>query len=71
MGEATKVREEGWAWVEVFASYGYDERQLHTNLRKKYLPESPEQNAARAALEAEFHTLEAAQDEAQEADDWD
>jgi ParB family transcriptional regulator, chromosome partitioning protein len=70
-GEAAKVRGEGWAWVEVFATYGYNERQLHTRLRKKYLPESSEQNDARAALEAEFHTLEAAQDEAQEADDWD
>ena len=70
-GEAAKVRGEGWAWVEVFASYGYNERQLHTRLHKKYLPESSEQNTARAALEAEFHTLEVAQDEAQDAEDWD
>ena len=69
--EAAKVRGEGWAWVEVFASFGYDERQLHTRLQKKYLPESQEQNTARAALEAEFETLEAAQDEAQETEDWD
>ena len=70
-GEAAKVRGEGWAWVDVFVTYGYDQRQLHTRLHKKYLPESPAQNAARAALEAEFQALEAAQDEAQDAEDWD
>ena len=69
--EATKLRDEGWAWVEVFESYGYDERQLHRRLPKSYLDETEQQVSARTALQAQHEALSIAAEEAADDDgDW-
>ena len=68
--EAAKLRAEGWAWVELFASYGYDERQLHRPLPKTYLPETAKQKRERQALEAALEKLNMEAQEAQDDEEW-
>ena len=51
--------------------YGYDQRQLHRRLPRSYRPESPQQEAARVALEAKRDTLNAAHEAAQDGQAWD
>jgi ParB family chromosome partitioning protein len=55
---AEQLRGEGWAWVEVLQSYGYDERQKFRAYPTTYLPETDEQIAAREALEVQIGALE-------------
>ena len=51
--QAEAVRSEGWAWVDVVPSYGYEERQLYCRLPKTYAPETQQQAAQRTAIEEE------------------
>ena len=67
--EAASVREEGWAWVETLPSFGYEERQHFCATPKTYLPETPENQAARTAMEAKLAELEEQLDTAGEGDD--
>ena len=68
--EAAKLRAEGWVWVEVFESYGYDERQMHYALPKSYLPETAAQQRERQALEASLEELNMEAEEAQDDEEW-
>jgi hypothetical protein len=57
--QAEMVRAEGWAWVEVSAAYGYEERRQHGRLPNVLSPETPEQEARRIALESQMGHLSA------------
>lgn len=69
--EAEIVRAEGWAWVEILSSYGYQEKQKYSQPPMKYLPETPEIEAKRLAFEAEMAAIEIEDEAAQDAEDWD
>ena len=69
--QAGAVRAEGWAWVEIIVDYGYQERQLFRAQPAKYFPETPEIEASRLAFEAELEELDAKNEAAQDAEDWD
>lgn len=49
---------EGWAWVQSFSEYGYDEQRMFTQLPKQYSDETPEQTAQREELEAKVIKLQ-------------
>ena len=69
--QALAVRSEGWAWVEVITDYGYQERQMFRAQSKRYFPETAEIEAERVAFEAALLEIDAANDIAQEAQEWD
>lgn len=72
---AEKLRGEGWAWVEILQSFGYDERQKIRSYPTTYLPETAKQAAARQSLEQQISDKEDAvralwdKDEQDDADD--
>ncbi len=66
---AQTLRAEGWAWVEVLPSWGYEERQLFGSMPKAYSPETPEMQAEREALEASIQTLEDSLSDAYDSDE--
>ena len=72
---AEKLRGEGWAWVEILQSFGYDERQKIRSYPTTYLTETAEQAAVRQALEQQISDNEDAvqalwdKDEQDDADD--
>lgn len=55
---AEQLRGEGWAWVEVVSSFGYDERQKFGPYPTTYLPETAEHVAQREALERQIEEKE-------------
>jgi ParB family chromosome partitioning protein len=69
--QAEMVRAEGWAWVEVSAAYGYEERRQHGRLPNVLSPETPEQEARRIALESQMGHLSAELETLQDAEEWD
>jgi ParB family chromosome partitioning protein len=69
--QAEMVRAEGWAWVEVSAAYGYEERRQHGRLPTVLSPETPEQEARRIALESQMGHLSAELETLQDAEEWD
>jgi ParB family chromosome partitioning protein len=56
--KAEQLRGEGWAWVEVLPSYGFEERQKIRYYPTTYLPETDEQVASREALEKQMKDLD-------------
>jgi ParB family chromosome partitioning protein len=56
--KAEQLRGEGWAWVEILQSYGYEERQKVRPYPTTYLPETDEQVAAREAITKQLEDLE-------------
>lgn len=56
------LQAEGWAWVEAFEKFGYEERSRFCEPAKVYLPETEAQTAQREALEAERDDIEAKRD---------
>ncbi len=57
--EAAAVRAEGWKWVEVAPDFPYGHTWGMRRLRGEAEPRSAEEEAAHAALRAEYDTLEA------------
>lgn len=68
--EAVIAREEGWSWVDVLPSYGFQEQQSYRSQPATYLDETPEITTERNTIEAEIEKLAADNETAQEADDW-
>jgi ParB family chromosome partitioning protein len=56
--KAQQLRGEGWAWVEILQSYGYEERQKVRSYPTTYLPETAEQVASREAITKQREDLE-------------
>ncbi len=57
--EAAGVQAEGWKWVEVAPDFAYGHVYGLRQLRGEPIPLTPEEDAARAALQAEYDGLEA------------
>ena len=57
--EAAGVQAEGWKWVEVAPDFAYGHVYGLRQLRGEPTPLTPEEDAARAALQAEYDGLEA------------
>ena len=53
-----KLHAEGWAFVEVFETMGYEESQRFSKPPAKYLPETDAVRAKREAMETELESLE-------------
>ena len=66
---AEQLRGEGWAWVEVLSSFGYEERQLYPAYPTQYLPENDEQKMRSADLKIKISTLEEEISELEDSDD--
>lgn len=66
---ADKLHAEGYAWVEIFETMGYQEREQFSKPPAKYLPESDADRAKRTKLEAELDALEGKYDETAESED--
>lgn len=56
--EAAALRAEGWAWVEVLPTFDYPASKDFILPGKSYLPETPEIETARMALNAELENYE-------------
>jgi ParB family chromosome partitioning protein len=56
---AAEVRAEGWKWIEVATSFPYGHTYGLRQLRGEAAPRTPEEDAAREALQAELDRLEA------------
>lgn len=57
---AEQLRSEGWAWVEILQSFGYEERQKIRGYPTTYLPETDKQASERQALEQQISDKETA-----------
>lgn len=55
---AEQLRSEGWAWVEILQSFGYEERQKIRGYPTTYLPETDKQASERQALEQQISDKE-------------
>lgn len=55
---AEQLRSEGWAWVEILQSFGYEERQKIRGYPTTYLPETDKQASERQALEEQISDKE-------------
>lgn len=55
---AEQMRSEGWAWVEILQSFGYEERQKIRGYPTTYLPETAKQASERQALEQQISDKE-------------
>jgi ParB family chromosome partitioning protein len=55
---AEQLRSEGWAWVEILQSFGYEERQKIRGYPTTYLPETAKQASERQALEQQISDKE-------------
>ena len=66
---AESVKEEGWAWVEIFERMGYEERSQFSQPPVRHLPEGDAARTAREALEARLSALEDEYNEASDADE--
>jgi ParB family transcriptional regulator, chromosome partitioning protein len=58
--EANAVRAEGWKWVEVAPDFPYGHNYGLRQLRGDEVPVTPEEEATREALQAEYDEIEAA-----------
>ena len=58
--EADAVRDEGWRWIEIAPEFPYGHHFGLRQLRGEAVPLTEEQEAERAALQAEYDRLEAA-----------
>ena len=67
---ALTVEKEGWAWVQVLETYGYQERQMYRPAGKRYLPENEEVRAKREALENTMSQLEDKYDDCDEPEQY-
>lgn len=56
--KAQAVRGDGWSWVEVLPTFGYDERKQYVTMPPRYFPESAEIAAQRTTLESQIEDLE-------------
>ena len=64
--EAADVQAEGWKWVEVAPDFAYGHAYGLRQLRGEPTPLTPEEDAARIALQAEYDGLEAEHASAEE-----
>jgi ParB family chromosome partitioning protein len=64
--EAETIRSEGWKWIEVAPDFPYGHTFGLRQLRGEAIPLSPEEDSARAALQAEFDQLKGTYAEADE-----
>lgn len=55
---AEQLRSEGWAWVEILQSFGYEERQKIRGYPTTYLPETDKQASERQSLEQQISDKE-------------